>query len=178
MHSSTALQAVNGPNKGVASSIISFNHQKCARVQDYTLASKASRAMSPLERLPTELLEMIFFYCLNVSLPRSSTVLGRSLASNHVKTKLFLLLFPSKRNESKGYYVLENIEYLLAILDTEDAIGNLQSDILASKWATPTFMGEMMEPFTVRTISREFRDPWLRLAEQKPGCDITNCQTQ
>ena len=165
MDHSTALQAFKGPQKRAASSTIPSNQKKYPQVQDHALASNASRAISPLERLSTELLEMVFFYSLNVSLPRSSTVLGKRLASHYVKTKLFLLMFPSERNEWNGCYELEKREYLLDILGTEDAIGNVQSDILASKWATPTFIGEMMEPFAVRTICCEFRNHgfgWLK----------------
>ena len=43
--------------------------------------------MSSLEKLPTELLERVFFYCLNLDLPRSSPVIGGKLSSESVYTR-------------------------------------------------------------------------------------------
>lgn len=125
--------------------------QKLARRDCDVSAKKTSYAASPLERLPTEILEMIFLYSLNLSLPRASPALGKCLASNHMKTNLFLLIFPSEGPD------LRNMDYLLGILGTEDSIGNLQSDILALKWATPAFVRGLTEPFMVSTIVSVFR---------------------
>lgn len=41
---------------------------------------KSRKKMSYLEKLPTELLEDIFFYCLNIALPRSSPIIGGNLS--------------------------------------------------------------------------------------------------
>lgn len=49
--------------------------------------------MSQLERLPTELLEDVFFYCLNISLPRSSPVIAGKLSSSSVYTKIVDVAF-------------------------------------------------------------------------------------
>lgn len=125
--------------------------QKTARLDHDVSAKETSHAASPLERLPTEILEMIFLYSLNLSLPRASPALGKRLASNHMKTNLFLLIFPSEGPE------LRHIDYLLGVLGTEDSVGNLQSDVLALKWATPAFVRDITEPFMVSTIAYVFR---------------------
>ena len=140
--------------------------QKQARTHHNGTASETLSATPPLERLPTEILEMIFLYSLNLSLPRSSLLLGARLASNHMKTNLFLLVFPSKRDQ------LEHIEYLLSVLSTEDAIGNLQSDILSLKWVTPAFVRGMIETFMVRTIVRELKCHSLGWEEQDDNLKV------
>lgn len=145
-------QAVKGLNKrAVSSTLLSSLAQKQARMELTSSISETSFASSPLERLPTEILEMVFMYSLNLSLPRSSPLLGKRLASNHLKTRLYLLLFPSENSQ------LRNIEYLFSILGTEDAIGNLQSELLAIKWATPAFVRSLTELFVTTTIVREFK---------------------
>ncbi len=45
---------------------------------------KAKRKMSLLERLPTEILENVFLYCLNLGLPRASPVIAGKLSSEIV----------------------------------------------------------------------------------------------
>lgn len=54
---------------------------------------KSKRDMSPLERLPTELLVEVFLYCMNLNLPRSSPVIGGKLSSESVYTRTILAAF-------------------------------------------------------------------------------------
>jgi hypothetical protein len=49
--------------------------------------------MSNLEKLPTELLERVFFYCLNIDLPRSSPVIGGKLSSETVYMRTIIAAF-------------------------------------------------------------------------------------
>lgn len=49
--------------------------------------------MSQLEKLPVELLEDVFFYCLNVSLPKASPVIAGKLSSSSVYTKIIDIAF-------------------------------------------------------------------------------------
>jgi len=149
-------EASKGQHKRAVSSVPpTSSPYKTARLEHHASTKETSYAASPLERLPTEMLEMIFMYSLNLSLPRASPVLGKRLASNHMKTNLFLLIFPSEGPQ------LKHLEYLLGILGTEKSIGNLQSDILALKWATPAFVRDLTEPFMVRTIVYVFQEHGL-----------------
>lgn len=159
--------AFQGQHKRTASSVPSASiSQKSARLEHDVLANETSSAASPLERLPTEILEMIFMYSLNLSLPRASPTLGKRLASNHMKTNLFLLVFPSEDEK------LRHIDYLLDILGTEESIGNLQSDILALKWATPAYVCDLMEPFVVGTIVYVFRNHGLGWLNRNRKADL------
>ncbi|KAL8980141.1 MAG: hypothetical protein Q9177_005962 [Variospora cf. flavescens] len=73
---------------------------------------------SRLESLPTELLESIFLYSLDVNLPRASPLLGEALSSTYVKQKLLhiLLVRPDGADE-------QNILF-----------GKLQSRLLTCRW--------------------------------------------
>ena len=98
--------------------------------------------LAPLERLPVELLEIIFFDCLNLSLPRASVSIGKRLASNHVKTKLYLDSFCAldlKNDEYNARDIHEN-----EISGPSPRTGTFQSDLLALKWFTPTFLQKVM----------------------------------
>jgi len=54
---------------------------------------KSRRKMSALEKLPTELLQHIFLYCLNLNLPRSSPVIGGSLSDKSMYLRVVLAAF-------------------------------------------------------------------------------------
>lgn len=56
---------------------------------------KSRRKMSDLEKLPTELLQQIFLYCLNLNLPRSSPVIGGSLSDKSMYLRVVLAAFQS-----------------------------------------------------------------------------------
>jgi hypothetical protein len=54
---------------------------------------KSKRKMSLLERLPTEILETVFLYCLNLELPRASPVIAGKLSSEIVYLHTILSAF-------------------------------------------------------------------------------------
>jgi len=54
---------------------------------------KSKRKMSLLEKLPTEILEAVFLYCLNLELPRASPVIAGKLSSEIVYLHTILYAF-------------------------------------------------------------------------------------
>ncbi|KAL9007516.1 MAG: hypothetical protein Q9173_007234 [Seirophora scorigena] len=74
--------------------------------------------LSTLESLPTELLESIFLYSLDVNLPRASLTLGKALSSTHVKQKILQFLLTSPGGPGEGRWLL----------------GKLQSQLLTCRW--------------------------------------------
>lgn len=56
-------------------------------------SSKRRRNLSSLEKLPTELLENVFLYCLNLDLPRSSPVIAVKLSSEPIYTRTIMAAF-------------------------------------------------------------------------------------
>jgi hypothetical protein len=61
-------------------SSIAFKKPKPRSLKNF----KSKRKMCALEKLPTELLEAVFFYCMNLSLPRASPIIGAKLSSERV----------------------------------------------------------------------------------------------
>ena len=131
--------------------------------------------LSPLESLPTELLEQIFLQSLNVSLPLASSHLSTVLSSNHLKMSIMFKVFSSDSNipSLEHYDELSHILTAGSVGGTHRAIGKLQSRILACRWMTWNFLQLYLENFIVRTLLREFRAqnlPWpegLRASDPK-----------
>ena len=107
-----------------------------------------SKNASFLENLPTELLENIFFNCLNVGLPQASPLIGQKLASHHVKSQLTYKVLSSA----------SSTEYpcaLAAFFPTLQEQADAQSAILRLKWMTLPFLKDLIPDFIVRTLVRQ-----------------------
>ena len=123
---------------------------KKARQATKILSSIADNSIhtSPLEDLPTELLENIFFHCLNVCLPQASLTIGRKLASYHVKSQLTYKVLSS----------ISSTDYpcaLTAIFPTLREQGETQSAILRLKWMTLSFLKSLIPEYLVKTLVSE-----------------------
>lgn len=102
---------------------------------------------STIERLPAEILEIIFFHCLNISLPQASPIIGHALASEHVKKRLVLLVLSSGNDAPP--FTLRNI------VPTLKEQAELQSAILQTRWMTLAFLQGIIPDYIVTTIIRE-----------------------
>jgi hypothetical protein len=92
--------------------------------------------MSSLEKLPTEILETIFLFCLNLDLPNTSPVIAGKLSSSIMFNKTVMVAFgPTwERWHGRGRNRLQK-RVAQEIGDTEeDPV--LQSAILRCRWAT------------------------------------------
>jgi hypothetical protein len=54
---------------------------------------KSKRKMSQLERLPTELLEKVYLFAMNINLPRASPIIGGKLSSEIIYLKTIAAAF-------------------------------------------------------------------------------------
>ncbi|TGO28531.1 hypothetical protein BPAE_0026g00210 [Botrytis paeoniae] len=90
---------------------------------------KSRRKMSELEKLPTEILEQIFFGCWNLSLPACSPVIGGKLSSVAVYNKIIIAAFGPVWDKWYGQLLDPGLDL--------DYSGNssLQSTILKFRWA-------------------------------------------
>ena len=107
-----------------------------------------TQSLSSLERLPVELLETIFFYCLNPSLPQASIALGQKLNSKRVKSQLVLRTLSSPNS----------FEYPCAVSDVFPTLqeqAKAQSAILRLPWVTLPFFRQLIPDYIVHTIIRE-----------------------
>lgn len=133
--------------------------QKRFRSQHDTATSDSVPQVSQLEQLPVEIIELIFFQCLNLGLPRASPLLGKKLGSNQIKTELFATAFNFELTGSPSgtkhvTEKLKNSNFLINILGTLDAVAVLQSQILALRWMTLDLLKAMIERSTIATITK------------------------
>ena len=112
---------------------------------------------APLEQLPTELLETIFFLHPNISLPQSSPIIGNKLASKYVKTQLVLRVCSAERLDT---YPGEQAALFPTLTDHAEA----QSAILRMRWMTLTFIRQLIPNYITTILVRELgkrRLQWL-----------------
>ena len=120
-----------------------------------------TQSSSHLERLPIELLETIFFYCLNHSLPQASITIGKKLDSTHVKSQLVLRTLSSPNS----------FEYPCAvsgIFPTLQEQAKAQSAILRLPWMTLPFFRQLIPDYIVHTIIRELGARRIRWMSDGP----------
>lgn len=123
--------------------------------------------VSLIERLPIELLEIIFWHCPNVSLPRASPILGHALSSFHVKSQLVGKLFSS--NPGHGL----QRSNLHETFGRRHSHATLQSDLLKTRWMTMDFWRQYMPIFLEKTIMSRFKAFDLDWMDGTPANRIT-----
>ncbi|KAL8882158.1 MAG: hypothetical protein Q9198_000795 [Flavoplaca austrocitrina] len=101
---------------------------------------------SKLESLPTEIIESIFLYSMNVELPRASLMLGRVLSSTGIKHRVLraILLNP----------------YLEGAFDDETS-GNLQSTLLCCRWVDRAMFTHALHELWLAKLVALFQGPSL-----------------
>ncbi|CAD6444481.1 4ca8363a-49ab-4da6-9c08-6ed9979d6367 [Sclerotinia trifoliorum] len=92
---------------------------------------KSRRNMSQLEKLPTELLEAIFFYCLNLNFPVCSPIIGGKLSGESVYSKTIIAAFDPIWDGWYGQSIIPNSSLEM----NHTGSGNLRSAILKRRWA-------------------------------------------
>lgn len=109
---------------------------------------------TPLERLPTELLQIIFFHCLNPSLPQASHILGWILSSFYVRARLFETVFSFDRGGSNQLLYAEHLKDIFRLsTHWEDEIFRLQSEVLKASWVKAAFFRHYLPIFLDSTIN-------------------------
>ena len=118
--------------------------------QNHNTRQQTACAPSPsyLERLPVELLETIFFYCLTPSLPQASITIGQKLGSTHVKSQLVFRTLSSPNS-------LQYPCTVPGVFPTYQEQAKAQSAILRLRWMTMPFFRQLIPDYIVHTIIRE-----------------------
>ena len=93
-----------------------------ARTRKANMATRKPRRkkLTELERLPLELLELIFFYALNPNMARASPLLGKALSSERIFRRLIVEAFCCAD----------------ASFQTPGEQKDLQCELLSTKWCT------------------------------------------
>ncbi|KAL9025825.1 MAG: hypothetical protein Q9180_007585, partial [Flavoplaca navasiana] len=142
--------------------------------------------MAHIHDLPQELIELIFFESLNLSLPKASLCLGKLLFSSKTKNDLVMMAFPSTvavwawwdgLNRENSPLDLAHYNELSSKLwtgdksSTEKDIGKLQHDILSCRWMTWEYLKQYFEVSITRTMLHEFSKHNLRWHDGNPLSD-------
>jgi hypothetical protein len=137
-------------------------------------SNQPSTGRSSLECLPVELLEIIFFQCLNVNLPRASPVLGDALSSFGFQVRLVELVFSDEFHTVKTDDSYPELKAILSpATDWEADISDLQTQLLESKWMTMGFWRKYMPIYMEKTISNQFRTLNIDWMDGTPGHRVT-----
>lgn len=113
--------------------------------------SCSAPVLSHLERLPIEVLQMIFLECLNISLPQASPKLGSNLSSFYIKSQLFFKAFSSEN------FTLRRGDQLMRSSKSSAAIAKLQSSILQFRWMTLDFLHQCIPLYLEKEFHRIIR---------------------
>ncbi|KAJ8067136.1 hypothetical protein OCU04_004508 [Sclerotinia nivalis] len=136
-------------SKHMSHSLASTSRESKARTMKNI---KSRRNMSQLEKLPTELLETIFFYCLNLNLPACSPIIGGKLSGASVYSKTIIAAFDPIWDRWYGQSIRPNSNLEMDHTGND----NLQSAILKRRWARL--------PVLIRS-----QDLWVRkYAQERP----------
>ncbi|KAI1007845.1 hypothetical protein K3495_g380 [Podosphaera aphanis] len=92
--------------------------------------NRKTRSCAMLESLPSEILEIILFACLNVDLPRSSPLLGAKLSCRYIYVRFILSIF--KSSWERFYFPTTRGKDL----DYNQTEKNLKSNALRCRWAS------------------------------------------
>ncbi|KAJ4263967.1 hypothetical protein NW762_006005 [Fusarium torreyae] len=125
--------------------------KKMKRSLSNVLASRATRWRPVLQALPSEVLESIFLYSANISLPRSSPIMGAKLSGRATLIRFFIWAFHDTWDQCFGISKTE------AASDKSSAVGGdryLQSTILDLPWVNTDFILQAQQTW-VDTYARD-----------------------
>ncbi|GMF70116.1 hypothetical protein F9C07_2284856 [Aspergillus flavus] len=119
-----------------------------------------------LENLPVEIIQEIFFHCLEFNLPRASLYISRVLSDSTVYTWLIRLAFSSANEGSKSDFFTPDFlpPPLCFFALSEHQRRDLQHEILASRWCTLPLMRKCQREYVEHAIRRKCRN--LELAPE------------
>jgi hypothetical protein len=110
--------------------------------------------------LPVEVLQKIFFECLEINLPRASIHIARVLSNPIIYTWLIRLAFSSPNESSRhGFFTPDFLPppFDFFALSSTDRT-NLQTAILECKWSTLSLMRKCQREYVEHAIRRKCND--------------------
>ncbi len=160
----STLRSSRLPKQHTSLSDVRTRSEKLPRTSKAT----SPRPLSFLERLPTEIIELVFFGCLNVNIPRASPILASALSSFYVKSRLFFEAF------SSDYRVLQYERKLLSIFFSFSDIADLQTSIVGLKWMTLDFLHQCLPLFLEKVWLSHSTVHGLKAIEDPPPSHLSN----
>ncbi|KAG9236068.1 hypothetical protein BJ875DRAFT_457351 [Amylocarpus encephaloides] len=123
---------------------------------------KSRRKMSRLEKLPTEVLELVYLYAMNIDLPRSSPIIGGKLSSESVYHQTILAAFGPTwdrlHDDVKHIHRREPVDYFLA---------GLQGQVLSCRWAWPSVILKAKDAWMIKN-NKQIAAWWFVIPDPPP----------
>jgi hypothetical protein len=118
---------------------------------------RSPQRLSLLESLPVEVLQKIFFECLEVNLPRASIHIARILSKPSIYTWLIRLAFSSANESSRhGFFTPDFLPSPLDFFVLSSAErSRLQTAILECRWSTLSLFRQCQRDYVKHTIRRK-----------------------
>lgn len=118
----------------------------------------AQRQLSRLENLPTELIQKIFFECLEINLPRASLTIAGALSNETIYTWLIRLAFSSDNEGSRtGFFTHSFLPFDYYSLNSTQR-ADLQTAILECRWCTLPLMRKCQKQYLEHAIQQKCSD--------------------
>lgn len=118
---------------------------------------RSCQPLSMFESLPVEVLQKIFFECLEVNLPRASIHIARILSKPSIYTWLIRLAFSSANESSRHDFFTP--DFLPTPLDffvlSSTERSRLQTAILECRWSTLSLFRQCQRDYIKHTIRRK-----------------------
>ncbi|PGH29963.1 hypothetical protein GX50_07298 [[Emmonsia] crescens] len=113
---------------------------------------------TPLERLPVELIQKIFFECLEINLPRSSLPIALALSNDVIHTWLIRLAFSSNNESARtGFFTKPYLPFdYFSLCASQRA--SLQTEILKCRWCTLHLMRKCQRDHVDHVIRQKCKD--------------------
>src|SRR5215469_10033654 len=115
---------------------------------------RSTLPLSKFESLPVEVIQKIFFECLEINLPRASLHIARVLSTRHIYTWLIRLAFCSPNESSRHGFFTSN--FLPTPLDffslPSSGRARLQTAILECRWSTLELFRECQRDYIKHTV--------------------------
>ncbi|OAT11343.1 hypothetical protein BDBG_06851 [Blastomyces gilchristii SLH14081] len=117
---------------------------------------------TPLERLPIELIQKIFFECLEINLPRASLPIALALSNDVIHTWLIRLAFSSNNESARtGFFTKPYLPLDYFSLSASQR-ASLQTEILKCRWCTLPLMRKCQREHVEHVIREKCK--YLRIS--------------
>ena len=118
----------------------------------------SSGRLAPIETLPVELLQRVFFESLEFNLPRASLPIARALSSHVVFTWLIRLAFSSENSSSDAaLFVIPFLPFDYFGL-SDDQRTALQTEVLKCRWCTVQLVRQCQREYVENVLNRKGAD--------------------
>ncbi|PGH12776.1 hypothetical protein AJ80_06600 [Polytolypa hystricis UAMH7299] len=139
-------------------------------------SSRPLHSSAPIELLPVELIQKIFFDCLDVNFPRASPTIAAALSNPIIYTWLIRLAFSSNNESSnKGFFITSFLPLNYFSLDTHERAA-LQTKLLECRWCTIPLIRKCQREYIEHVLQQKCSTTQLNISADDRA-HLTNLDT-